>query len=366
MQKLSIEYRIKLRRVLLIMLAWALVAILMTVYERSAALSRIMQQGSTGFDFPTTLAFNLGAALMGGLMGGSFLVFFVNVKYRDRPYGWTVLAVAASFVVVISLIILTMGGAAALWAARGDPERAGLVFRAIVGDSLHLKNIVFWAPVVMLTQFTLQISDKFGPGVLWHFLSGRYNVPRSEERIFMFADLKGSTAIAERLGNQRYHLFLRDYFADLTDPIQYSQGEIYQYVGDEVIVSWQTANGLADSQCLRCFFAMQQALAARADRYIARYGLAPTFKAGMHIGAVIAGEIGIIKRDITYSGDILNTTARIQGMCNEQGVDLLCSQDLLRLLPADRQFIQISRGAIELRGKGAPVKVGTVRMAAAA
>ena len=39
--------------------------------------------------------------------------------------------------------------------------------------------------------------------------------------------------------------------------------------------------------------------------YLQKYNVVPRFKAGAHIGNAIAGEIGIIKRDITYSGDVL-------------------------------------------------------------
>jgi adenylate cyclase len=54
----------------------------------------------------------------------------------------------------------------------------------------------------------------------------------------MFVDLLSSTTIAEALGNEKYHNLLHDFYADITNPIIYNKGEIYQYVGDEVIVSW--------------------------------------------------------------------------------------------------------------------------------
>jgi adenylate cyclase len=358
---LSIEYRIKLSKALSIILTWLAIGVVMTFYESNAARSMIAQQGATSFDLGQALIFNLSVALMGSVLGGSFLVFYVNERFRERPYAWTVLAVAVAFILIVSLITVVMGMVVASQSGPfADPgwKRA---FTAFVGDTMHRKNILLWAPVVMITQFTLQISDKFGPRVFWRLLWGRYNVPREEERIFMFCDLKSSTSIAEKLGNERYHLLLRDYFADLTDPIQYSRGEIYQYVGDEVVVSWTAESGLRDDQCIRCFFAMKDALARRAARYEERYGVAPTFKAGVHMGRVIAGEIGIIKRDITYSGDVLNTTARIQGRCNALGVDLLCSAALLERLALRDGLERIVLGDEELRGKEGNVRVGTVR-----
>ena len=53
----------------------------------------------------------------------------------------------------------------------------------------------------------------------------------------MFVDLISSTAIAEALGNKKYHSLLRDFYADMTNPIIYNKGEIYQYVGDEIVIS---------------------------------------------------------------------------------------------------------------------------------
>ncbi len=51
----------------------------------------------------------------------------------------------------------------------------------------------------------------------------------------------------------------------------------------------------------------------------------PEFKAGFHIGKVITAEIGVIKKDIIFTGDVLNTTARIQGLSNTYEVDMITS-----------------------------------------
>ncbi|MCE7991841.1 MAG: adenylate/guanylate cyclase domain-containing protein [Roseivirga sp.] len=93
-----------------------------------------------------------------------------------------------------------------------------------------------------------------------------------------------------------------------------------------------------------------------------KYGFIPEFKAGLHTGKVIAGEIGIIKRDITYSGDVLNTAARIQSKCNELGVPILASDSLFKLFSADMPFRKKSLGEIELRGKALKVSLSTFVM----
>ena len=50
----------------------------------------------------------------------------------------------------------------------------------------------------------LGVNDLLGPGVLFAFVAGRYHHPRREERILLFVDMRASTAIAERLGEERF------------------------------------------------------------------------------------------------------------------------------------------------------------------
>src|ERR1700741_2675761 len=74
--------------------------------------------------------------------------------------------------------------------------------------------------------------------------------------IFMFVDLLSSTTIAESLGHEKYHNLLHDFYSDITNLIIYIKGEIYQYVGDEVIISWQLPTGQTNNHCLKFYFDM--------------------------------------------------------------------------------------------------------------
>jgi len=58
------------------------------------------------------------------------------------------------------------------------------------------------------------ISLVFTP-LFWKIARGKYYKPKSENRIFMFVDLNSSTTLAEKLGNERYHELLKDFFADI-------------------------------------------------------------------------------------------------------------------------------------------------------
>jgi adenylate cyclase len=87
------------------------------------------------------------------------------------------------------------------------------------------------------------------------------------------------------------------------------------------------------------------------EKYLHRYGLIPSFKAGFHCGRVIAGEVGIIKRDVTYSGNVLNTTSRILSKCGEFKEEVIASADLLSELHIVREYTTRPLGAIKLKGK---------------
>jgi len=153
---------------------------------------------------------------------------------------------------------------------------------------------------------------------------------------------------------------LREYYADLSEPIIRYSGEIYQYVGDEIIVSWKLKNGVQNNYSIECFFEMKAALKKQSSKYNEKFGLVPEFKAGFHYGKVTTGEIGVIKKDIIFTGDVLNTTARIQGLCNTYNVDILISGDLVKKLDLNSQFQIKTLGENELRGRDEKIELFTI------
>ena len=80
----------------------------------------------------------------------------------------------------------------------------------------------------------------------------------------------------------------------------------------------------------------------------------------MHYGFVMAGEVGIVKRDIAFSGDVLNTAARIQSKCNELNVNILFSKYLLDKLALPPHAFEFRKmGDMLLRGKNQTVVLYT-------
>lgn len=180
------------------------------------------------------------------------------------------------------------------------------------------------------------------------------------ERIFMFLDLRGSTTIAEKLGHVLYFELLNDFFSDIAKPIARHNGEIYQYVGDEVVVSWNIKKGMTHNYCIDCFFSIKNTIKKMGDNYFKKYRIYPQFKAGMHVGTVSTGTVGTIKKEIIYTGDVLNTASRIENLCNQHHVDLLISEELVKRLDFSRAYRPVKIGARVLKGKSAKTGLYTV------
>ena len=302
--------------------------------------------------------------ILAGLIGGSLMVFLWERWLRTKTYGLSLFLIFLSYTGSYTFVSVLTG----LFLHSNSPEIAGNDISAWEASMdfffslAQLHSYLLWLFIVLGTLVFLLVNDKYGPGVFISFLLGRYFQPKREERIFMFLDLRSSTIIAEKLGEERYFHFLKDVFEHATPGILKAGGEIYQYVGDEIVITWKMDKGIKNVDCVNCFFEVQQDLIRKSDYYNKNYdGMVPVFKAGLHYGFVMAGEIGVVKRDIAFSGDVLNTASRIQGKCNELGVDILISDtlfDRLRLPAHTYQPKQI--GNIMLRGKKEALNLYTV------
>ncbi|MFL5810381.1 MAG: adenylate/guanylate cyclase domain-containing protein, partial [Flavisolibacter sp.] len=202
-------------------------------------------------------------------------------------------------------------------------------FTKLVYTNSFVSFMIDMGLMTIISIILLEVTDKYGPGMFWSMLSGEYHKPRIENRIFIFLDINESTSIAEQLGHEKYFRMLRDFFNDITIPVLANDGEIYQYVGDEVLVSWLNTpeNKIKSLKFIRNTFYLLERVS---KGYEKKYTKVPRFKAGVHAGEVTAGFVGQIKRELIYSGDTMNTTARIRSMCNELNESFILSEDFMK------------------------------------
>ena len=220
--------------------------------------------------------------------------------------------------------------------------------------------VIYYFFMTLIISFINQVNRKYGPGILVPLLLGRYRNPREEDRIFMFMDLKSSTATAEELGHLKYSSFIRDCFSDINEVLYRFRAQVYQYVGDEIVVTWPESEGLKNHFCIEFYFACIKQFQNRTAYYMTNYGFLPNFKAGAHTGRVTAVEIGEVKRDIAYHGDTLNTASRIQGVCNDYSKSFLVSEFLLHKVGRHPDMKTHELGKILLKGKTTTVGIVSV------
>ena len=284
------------------------------------------------------------------LLVGGYMLFARNGRLRpffQKLRFWTDLVLSS----VIVLALFLVGRATGKMLTTLDPHRFVMSF-----TEPHLRYATpFFAVFAVIITFVLQMNRLVGANVLGYFMAGVYHRPRAEERIFLFLDLQGSTRLAEELGSARYFELLRRFVDDVTEPVLQTDAEIYQYAGDEVVVTWRLDAGLRMANCVRCFFGIRATVARHAPRYQREFGTVPRFRGGLHGGPVTGGELGDLRRQIVFVGDILNTAARLEEYAKRMNLDLVVSGALLDRLTLPEDVRAARCGELALRGKEARV-----------
>jgi len=294
--------------------------------------------------------------LVAGVLISSLSAYFETFIFRGKlkklRFSFILLMRSLAYISIISFSVLMV------WVAHESMlNNRGVIDTILTDDFINFITTTF--PFIFLFAFSfsflmnflIQINDLLGKGVLLSYITGRYHKPKIEERFFMFLDLESSTTIAETIGPVKYHEFMNSYFFDINDPIIESKGEIYQYVGDEVVISWKKNNGVNNLNCIKCYFAIREKIDSLHKKYIRDFGLIPGFKAGLHFGEVVIGEVGDSRKEIVFHGDVMNTASRIQGQAKVMNKQLLISEDALQHLDLENRFKAAELGRFKLKGK---------------
>ena len=352
------KYRRYFWQVLTYGIIWWVFGILYVLIEKGImGDTSIYPATNNTYDFKNALIYTPLGAFFIGVFQGLTEVLWMRKIFLNSSFWQKILfkGVFYLLMIIISLVALTaVINAVRYNASPLDP---------IVVDSLRAfySEFAFWSIVIYggviadVALFFSEIRDYLGSNIFSNYSFGTYYKPRREVRIFMFLDMKSSTTIAEKLGHKKYFELIKTYYADMTDALLETSGEIYQYVGDEIVVSWEESEGLDRNNCLNSFKKIREAVRSRKQYYEKHFGFIPQFKAGLHLGEVTAGEIGTLKKEIIYSGDVLNTAARIQALCNSYDAMILISESLKVKLKDTVSWDFDEIGTISLRGRAAPM-----------
>ena len=262
----------------------------------------------------------------------SGLSFTANLMVRSAIY--------APIIMVVQLLRGEL--VAGLTSASGDGFWSGVSTAAVISA---LMNLAF------------AIANLIGARALVNFATGRYHSPVTENRFVLFVDIAGSTGLAESLGGLAIHRLLDRIFRLLTLSVVDYRGEVLNYVGDEVIVTWPERDGAIDCRPLRCFVAMRDELARAGSQLEREFGVVPRIRGSLHFGPVIIGEIGDVKRAIVFNGDVMNTAARLEELSRQVDGGFLASRAAMQQFSSAPPFVVRDLGRLPIRGRADGIDV---------
>ena len=256
------------------------------------------------------------------------------------------------------VVLIVLGNAAAgsvLWAA-------GMLDETLAEATLPTMRVILYSlAVAAIVGFVLRMRDLIGTEMFVNLLIGRYHKPVSEERIFLFIDLVGSTSLAEDIGDMRFQELLGDFMATLGEPVRRYRGSIDDYIGDMAMVTWPLERGIKDARCLHVIRAIREQFDREAAAWHAKFGLKPHFRVALHCGPIVTADVGVDKHKIAYFGDTVNTTSRLEALCRDLSESVLVSSDLLARLQIPAGFEFEDLGPRALRGRDQPLGLFALR-----
>ncbi|MEO0546610.1 MAG: adenylate/guanylate cyclase domain-containing protein [Pseudomonadota bacterium] len=326
----------------------------------STVLSGLVGEAYGGIFYPDSefdyyMGFRIGAML--GLFSSAIEVFYIRSSRRSwirRVPFLTGLLVRVVVLTVAVRLVLVGNSILTQYLLGVEPGEALLGISA----AEQVRDTVLSVAIVILFVILTQLSSIIGFRRFVNLVVGRYFRPVSENRVFMFVDIVGSTRLARSLGDVRFHDYLSEFFYQVDSAIFENGGEIVSYVGDAVIVTWPlTENRKKNARCLAALRSMSEQLDSNSAVFEREFGEKPAFRAAMHGGPVVVGECGDTRRQVTFLGDTPNLTSRIETVSKEQGEDFLASATLLEQLDLPHGVKAKSIGAFPIKGIDTPIEL---------
>ncbi|MCS3450034.1 adenylate cyclase [Bradyrhizobium elkanii] len=186
--------------------------------------------------------------------------------------------------------------------------------------------------------------------------------------VLWYSDVRGSTAISERIGPDEIIPFLNDYAQASIDAIHDAGGEVLKLIGDGVLAMFTGENVAgAKRAALRAEHRFRHNIRVLNDRRENEGRPTTTAYVGLHVGQVFYGNIGSEDRlDFTVVGPAVNEVSRIASMCASVDRELLTSTDFRTGLDAAGRNYLVSTGRFALRGIGHAQDLYTLDPAVAA
>jgi len=247
------------------------------------------------------------------------------------------------------LVVAVLAAALVALARRGRRTIAQLE-RRLEGSSRELEALQHafsrFAPAEV-------VEDIIAQGVSTH--------AEKKEITVLFADLKGFTAMSERLGPAELLMILNEYFERMSRVITTHRGHVSKFIGDGILALFGAldANPWQTNDAVRAAFAMQASLAELNVRLAADQRPTLEMGIGIHRGVVVAGVIGSAEL-VEYGviGSTVNVASRVQELTRIHGVDVLVTAAVRERL--DPRVTVRALPAVAVKGLPEPVPTFTV------
>lgn len=276
-----------------------------------------------------------------------------NFKMRKLAFGVVLLDIVIFMIISVLLGIVHYGVSQNLSIAESISHLPRFLFNS---------TILFFLIVLFIGGYVYQLLNtllhQVGYAPLGKIMMGYYQKPREEELIFMFLDLQSSTAVAEKLGHKKYSYFIQDCFKCVSNSLLATRGRVYQFVGDEVVISWDAKKEKSYKGAVDFYYLYEKALNKRREYFEKEYGMIPVFTASLNVGKVMAAEVGEVKRELAFHGDVLNTAARIQKQCKRYRKRILVTREFaVRLIKNTKEYKIEYVDLVKFFGKKKSIKI---------
>src|SRR3984957_9103149 len=297
----------------------------------------------------SSMAVGIAFGFITSVVIGGVELFVLDGSMRDWLRGLSFMANLMVRSAIYAALIL------AIQFSQSDEIVAGLSLKTF--SSNFWSGVISSAVIAVLMNLAFGIANIIGPRAFLNFITGRYHSPVEEDRFVLFVDIAGSTGLAERLRGVAIHRLLDRTFRLLTEAVVDYRGEVLNYVGDEVIVTWRERNGAVDCRPLRCFAAMGDGLSRASSQLQREFGVVPRIRGSLHFGPVIVGEICDIKRAIVLNGDVMNTAAGLEELSRIVVGGFLVSRAAMKRFSSSPRFAVRDLGRLSIRGRSDGIDV---------
>ena len=251
-------------------------------------------------------------ALPFGLVMGILYTTLYPILYHRCSFKVNVAVRLAIFTSMSSLIFFIMSGFSAI---------------SPILSANALGIFIYMLLTEIIVGILILLRRDLGRNYFRNTVINTYHTPKEEQRVFMFLDMENSTPTADKIGHLNYSRYIQDCFYDLSDIVLEHEGDIYQFVGDEAVITWKVAGRFKYEKCIALYFAYMDCLNRKQKYYLDKYGLSPVFKCAIHKGTVSTALVGDYKKEIAYHGDVLNICSRLQSACKKSSAYVLISGD---------------------------------------